>query len=115
MQNAKYFSVFDLKNGFFHVEIDEASRKYTAFVTKEGLFEYNRAPFGYCNSPAVFVRYVTYIFQHLINAGIMEMYIDGIVVFGQTADECLSNMERVLKQAQQSGLDIRWSKCHFLK
>jgi len=27
MQNAKYFSVFDLKNGFFHVEIDEASRK----------------------------------------------------------------------------------------
>jgi len=30
MQNAKYFSVLDLKNGFFHVEIDEASRKYTA-------------------------------------------------------------------------------------
>jgi len=50
-------------------------------VTKEGLFEFNRAPFGYCNSPAVFVRYVTYIFQQLINAGIMEMNIDDIVVF----------------------------------
>jgi len=82
---------------------------------KEGLFEFNRAPYGYCNSPAVFVKYVTYIFQQLINAGIMEMYIDEIVVFGQTADECLSNMERVLKQAQQYGLDIKWSKCHFLK
>jgi len=62
MQSAKYFSVFDLKNGFFHVEIDEVIRKYTAFVTKEGLFEFNTAQFGYCNSPAVFVRYVTYIF-----------------------------------------------------
>jgi len=102
MQNAKYFSVFDLKNRFFHVEIDEASRKYTAF---------NRDPFGYCNSPEVFV---TYFFEQLINAGILEMYIDDIVVFGQTADECLSNMERVLKQAQQNGLDIKWSKCHFL-
>jgi len=61
MQNAKYFSVFDLKNWFFHVEIKEASRKYTAFVTKEGLFKFIRAPFGYCNSPTVFVRYVTYI------------------------------------------------------
>jgi len=71
MQNAKYFSVFDLK--FFHVEIDEASQKNTAFVTKEGLFEFNRAPFGYCNSTAVFVRYATYIFQQLINAGIMGM------------------------------------------
>jgi len=27
MQNAKYFSVFDLKNEFFHVEIDEASQR----------------------------------------------------------------------------------------
>jgi len=45
----------------------------------------------------------------------MEMYIDDIVVFGQTAVECLSNMERVLKQAQQYALDIKRSKCHFLK
>jgi len=45
----------------------------------------------------------------------MEMYIDDIVVFGQTPDDCLSNMERVLKQAQHYGLDIKWSKCHFLK
>jgi len=30
-------------------------------VTKEGLFKFIRAPFGYCNSPTVFVRYVTYI------------------------------------------------------
>ncbi|XP_070141716.1 uncharacterized protein [Drosophila kikkawai] len=110
MQGAKYFSAFDLKNGFFHVEIDEPSRKYTAFVTKEGLFEFNRAPFGFCNSPAVFVRYVTYIFQQLINKGVMEMYIDDIVVFGRTVEVCLNNMQRVLKQAEQYGLDIKWSK-----
>jgi len=47
------------------------------------------------------------IFQQLINAGIMKMYIDDIVVFGQIAEECLSKMERVLKQAQQYGFDIR--------
>ena len=35
LQNAKWFSVMDLENGFFHVPIEEASKKYTAFVTKK--------------------------------------------------------------------------------
>lgn len=115
MQSAKYFTVMDLKNGFFHVEIEEQSRKYTAFVTKEGLFEFNKAPFGFCNSPAVFVRFINYIFQHLINEGIMEIYIDDIVIFGCTVEQCMTNMQTVLKQAQQYGLEIKWSKCQFLK
>ncbi|XP_053968337.1 uncharacterized protein LOC128869757 [Anastrepha ludens] len=106
IQNAKYFTVMDLKNGFFHVEIDENSRKYTAFVTKEGLYEFNRAPFGFCNSPAVFVRFINYIFQQLINNGIMEIYVDDIVVFEGTAEQCLANMEIVLKRAEQHGHEV---------
>jgi len=34
----------DLENSFLHVPIEESSRKFTAFITKEGLFEFNRAP-----------------------------------------------------------------------
>ncbi|XP_039970116.1 uncharacterized protein LOC120782025 [Bactrocera tryoni] len=56
MQSAKFFTVMDLKNGFFHVPIEESSQKYTAFLTREGLFEFAKAPFGFCNSPAVFMR-----------------------------------------------------------
>ncbi|XP_050338541.1 uncharacterized protein LOC126764887 [Bactrocera neohumeralis] len=33
MQSAKFFTVMDLKNGFFHVPIEESSQKYTAFAT----------------------------------------------------------------------------------
>ncbi|GFX91074.1 retrovirus-related Pol polyprotein from transposon 297 [Trichonephila clavipes] len=32
--NEKIFMTLDLKNAFFHVDVDEASRKYTVFVTK---------------------------------------------------------------------------------
>jgi len=46
----------DLQNGFFHVAVEEASKPYTAFVTREGLFEFNKAPFGFKNSPAAFIR-----------------------------------------------------------
>ncbi|XP_041563238.1 uncharacterized protein LOC121466815 [Drosophila elegans] len=61
LQKARYFTVMDLKNGFFHVAIEEDSKKYTAFITKSGLYEFNRTPFGLRNSPAVFIRYVNHI------------------------------------------------------
>ena len=48
LQKAYVFSTLDLKNGFFHVPIEEKSKKYTAFVTYQGQFEFNRVPFGLC-------------------------------------------------------------------
>jgi len=36
LQGAKIFSTLDLKNGFFHVEVAEESRKYTSFVVPTG-------------------------------------------------------------------------------
>nr|XP_012217679.1 PREDICTED: uncharacterized protein LOC105669359 [Linepithema humile] len=36
LKDARVFSTLDLKNGFFHVEVDEESRKYTAFITHKG-------------------------------------------------------------------------------
>jgi len=44
LENAKMFTIMDLKNGFFHVPVEESSKKYTAFITKEGIFEFNRSP-----------------------------------------------------------------------
>lgn len=58
LQGAKVFSTLDLKNGFFHVQMDEHSRKYTAFIVPNGHFEFLRVPFGLCNSPAIFQKFI---------------------------------------------------------
>lgn len=46
LHGAKNFSTLNLKNGFFHVPVEENSIKYTSFVTKEGQYEFTKAPFG---------------------------------------------------------------------
>ena len=84
---------FYLNNGFFHVLVKKNSKKYTVFNTKEGLFEFNKAPFGFCNSPAVFVRFLKLIVQKLRNDGIGE--------------SCLTNVQKVLERAQSYGLEIK--------
>lgn len=93
LQNARYFSVMDLENGFFHVNIELQSRKYTAFVTKKRLFEFKRVPFGFCNSPTGFIRYVNYVFQQLLQSGIMDLYMDDII--GQDITASVSESSRV--------------------
>lgn len=50
------FTALDFKNGFFHVDIDEHSQKYNA-------------PFGLCNPPSVFQRFVNAVFEKFVRSG----------------------------------------------
>lgn len=50
------FSTMDLTSGYYNVEVHEEDRKFTAFTSPFGLYEYNRLPQGLCNSPATFMR-----------------------------------------------------------
>ncbi|XP_037957697.1 uncharacterized protein LOC119687446 [Teleopsis dalmanni] len=104
----------DLENEFFHVSIDEDSKKYTAFVTKDDLFQFNKTPFGFCNSPAALMRFVNNIFQDLINEDILELYMDDIIIYGDTADKCITKMRTVLERAKKWNLKIKCKTCCFL-
>lgn len=115
LQSAKIFTTLDLENGFFHVEVDEDSRKYTAFITPDGQYEFLRMPFGLCNSPAVFQRFVNATFRDLINDGTVLTYMDDLIVPSENCEEALEKLERIFDRASESGLAINWSKCQFLK
>ncbi|GFX77896.1 retrovirus-related Pol polyprotein from transposon 412 [Trichonephila clavipes] len=71
LQEAKVYSTLDLRNGFFHVDVDEDCRKYTSFIVPDGQFEFNKVPFGLSTSPGVFQRYVSSIVRDLTRKGIV--------------------------------------------
>lgn len=64
LQGSTVFSTLDLKEGFFHVHVDEASKKYTAFIVPDGQYEFCKVPFGFCNSPPTFQRYINVAFKN---------------------------------------------------
>lgn len=57
------FSSLDLVDGFYHVDVAKNSTKYTAFITPDGQWEFNKAPQGLCNSPANFQRFINAVFH----------------------------------------------------
>ncbi|GKC88165.1 reverse transcriptase domain-containing protein [Tanacetum coccineum] len=44
----------------------------------------------------------------------MEVFMDDFVVFGDSFDSCLSNLEKMLKQCEDTNLVLNWEKCHFM-
>ena len=54
LTNARWMSSLDLQSGYNQIFLDEDSRKYTAFRTPQGLFEYKVLPFGLARAPGSF-------------------------------------------------------------
>ena len=51
LHGCSWFSSIDLADGFHQIGVSEESRKYTAFVTEDGLYEYQTVPMGLSISP----------------------------------------------------------------
>ncbi|CAK1581582.1 unnamed protein product [Parnassius mnemosyne] len=115
LKGAKVFTTLDLKNGFMHVNVHEESRKFTAFVTPQGQYEFMKMPFGLCTAPSVFQRYVNHVFQDLISDGTVLAYLDDLILPSESEEEGLEKLVKVFQRAEEYGLLFNWKKCHFMK
>ncbi|KAI4871772.1 hypothetical protein NFI96_001511 [Prochilodus magdalenae] len=109
-----YFSTMDLTSGFYNIPLHEADRKYTAFTTPLGLYEYNRLPQGLSNSPASFMRMMLSIFGDL-NFSTLLCYLDDLLLMAPSEEEALKRLEVVLSRLRANNLKLSPKKCHFLR
>lgn len=113
--NAKVYTTLDLKNSYFHVPVDESSRKYTSFVTSDGQYEFLRAPFGLCTSGGAFGRFISAVLKDLISDGTIIVFVDDVIIPSKDEEEGLALLKTVLSVAEQGGLMFNWKKCVFLQ
>ena len=108
------FTTLDMLKGFWQVPIEESSKQYTAFITHDGVFEYNRMPFGLANSPACFMRLMTSVLQGLMWE-ICLVYIDDIIVFSKDFSQHLDRLQQVFDRIRAANLKLKPKKCAFLR
>jgi hypothetical protein len=106
----KFFAVLDLTQGFHQIALSEASRKLTAFITHSGLSEYTRIPFGVKGAPPYFQQCLARIVLKGLIYEICELYIDDVIIFGETEEEFLANLRKVFERFKEYGIVIKPSK-----
>lgn len=106
------FTSLDLRSGYYQLEVEPESRKYTSFVIPGGQYQFKRVPYGLTNSPSVFVRVMNQVMRPLLEEGI-SFYVDDIMIPTVTVDENFRVLERTLQELQKAGLTLNVSKCDF--
>ena len=110
----KYYIVLDLNWGFWGMPLARSSRKYTAFLTHRGSFEFTVLPFGIKNAPSEFQRLMDSVLQPLYPEGVV-CYIDDIVIYGNEPFAMLLTLNRVLGRLEEARLTIKAAKCQLLQ
>lgn len=104
----KIFSVLDLKEGYWQVQLSEAASKLCTFSTPFGCYRFLRLPFGLSIAPEVFQKYNERNFQGI--PGVV-IYFDDVLIAAETKDEHDRILAEVVNRARH--LNIRFNKEKF--
>ena len=109
----RYFGIMDLTSGFFQASISAESSFCTSFVTKNKVYQWTRVPMGITAAPSYFQRVISTEVLGGLCGIICEVYIDDIIVWGDTEETFKRNLEEVLNRFKLHGITVNPDKCKF--
>lgn len=102
-----FFTVLDLKDGFWHVKLTPNSQKLCTFATPFGNYRFLRMPFGIKTGPSVFQRKNYENFGDINN---VLIYFDDICIYGRNKKEHDETLLKVLMRAREKKCEIQYEK-----
>jgi len=114
LRGARYFATIDLLSDYWQLGMTQRAIERSAFCTRRGQFEFTRMPFGLKGAPATFCRAMNAVFSDLLWL-ICGVYLDNIIVFAETPEDLLRNMDIVLERLAKHGFKVKASKCCFFR
>ena len=109
----QFYTVLDIKDGFWRLLLNEKDRKFTAFCTSDGHYEWTRWPMGIKNAPAKYQR----VLASLVNKfkDFCRSYIDDVIIFSNSWSDHLAHVNVVLQTLFNHGFEPNWDKCQWGK
>jgi hypothetical protein len=104
LNKAVIFSKFDLKSGYWQIQIKESDRYKTAFTVPFGHYEWNVMPFGLKNAPSEFQNIMNDIFYPYAEFAIC--YIDDVLIFSQNIDQHIKHLRIFKDVIKRNGLVV---------
>lgn len=110
LEGKEYFSVLDLKEGFWQVPLDSQSSDLCTFHTPFGRYKFNRIPFGIISAPEVFQKRNQKMFGDIKG---VEIYFDDLIVAGVDKNDHDKILHQVLERARENNIKFNPDKFQF--
>ena len=112
LSGANYISSTDFPKGFFQCPLNESCRKYTAYSTRRGHWQYKVCPQGVKVGPAWFSLCVG---QAMLKCkGFALNYFDDLIIYSKTLSEHLKHIILVMEALKQYGFKVSAKKSHWI-
>ncbi len=112
LKHKKWFGLIDLCAGYHQIPLAEKDRPKTAFQANNQLWQWKVLPEGLTNAPSKFQRYMHSILGRRIGK-ICWVYIDDILIFGESWEEYLDNIKNILKCLKEVNISAKAAKTYF--
>lgn len=110
LRGNNYFTVFDLSEGYHHIELNDESSWKCCFATPFGVYRFIVLPYGLSNSQDIFQEEVEKHFSDLQNVIIVH---DDMILYGQTKQEHDLAVAEVVKRAKEVGARFNKDKLQY--
>ena len=114
LAKSRYFSKFDFVKAYHQISTSKESIKYTSFVCEFGQFEYPTMPMGIKTAAAWFQRCVDKILKPFVDEGILQVYLDDVILHTETIEEHEAGALKLIEAIQKAGLKVSPVKCVIL-
>ncbi|KAI3368691.1 hypothetical protein L3Q82_025684, partial [Scortum barcoo] len=114
LSGSQWFSVMDLKSGYYQIEMEESDKPKTAFVCPLGFWEWNRLPQGITNAPSTFQRSMEKCIGDIHLREVL-VFLDDLIVFSKSLEELEARLINVLNRLREIGLKLSPEKCWFFQ
>jgi len=110
LRGAEWYTMIDLRAGFWQIAVDEESIPLTSFSTPDSKWEFTRVPFGLTNSPS---HFCSVVHQVLGKFDFCHIYMDDLTVASPDFDTHCTHIRLVLEALQKANLKINGQKCSW--
>ncbi|KAB0790510.1 hypothetical protein PPYR_15096, partial [Photinus pyralis] len=108
--NKKVFTVLDLKDGFWQIELTKDSSDLCTFSTPFGSYKFHRIPFGIKIAPEYFQYLNEKNFDDIRG---VTVYFDDLLISADTEKEHDEILKKVIERARQMGVKFNKNKLQF--
>ena len=111
LQQGEWVTSIDFKDAYFHIPIQEQSRKYLRFNIQGQTFQFKALPFDLSTAPMEFTVIAKEVKLMATQKGIrIHQYLDDWLVRATSHPECLQYTQVLVKMCQDLGLMVNTEK-----